>query len=183
MRGAERFLAQHEDLGEERVRVVARRSAPTELDEEQRERRVVLRSELLREDPAALQHALSFGRVVLQQDLGLLRQEGKRPWIVSTVRIGDDPLRLPEQSDGFRVSPVAMLEVREELEPARAQHGLGFGDLEEGLDECARRAAVVPLERSRGVDHDQVPAPRMLGGKRGLDRLATRPDQIVVLDP
>src|SRR5436190_4563924 len=56
MRGAERFLAEHEDLCEERLRVVARRAAPTELDEEERQRGVVLRSELLRENPTALQH-------------------------------------------------------------------------------------------------------------------------------
>jgi hypothetical protein len=118
-----------------------------------------------------------LGRVVL----GLAAARGKHPRIVSTVRIGDDPLCLPKQSHGFRGS--LNLQVRHELEPARAQHRLGVRDPQERLDERARRGFVVPVERSRRVDHDEVSAPRMLGGKRGLDRLATRPDEIVVLDP
>src|SRR6185295_7501125 len=110
MRGAERFLAQHEDLGEERLRVVARRTAPTELDQEERERRVVLRPKLLREDTPALEQTLSFGRVLLEEDFGLLREQREHARIVWTVCVRHELFCLPEQSNGFRRPPG--LEVR-----------------------------------------------------------------------
>ena len=110
-------------------------------------------------------------------------RSGKTRAIVSVRTRPSAPLRVAQQSHGFGGRPSRRSRLRKELEPARAQHGLGVRDLQERLDERAGRGGVVPLEGPRRVDDAQVPTPRMLGGKRRLDRRATRRNQIVVLDP